>query len=44
MLQCKKSVVSQDSGVRMTKNGENAALVSRFMMLQSGGALGGRPD
>lgn len=33
MLQRKESVVSQDGSVRMTKYGENAAFVGRFMVL-----------
>ena len=44
MLEGKESVVGQDGGVGMSKNGKNAALVGRFMMLQSGGAKGGRLD
>ena len=35
MLQCKKSVIGQDGSVRMTENGENAALVGRCMVLHS---------
>ena len=35
MLQGKKPVVSQDGGVGMAKNGKDAALVGRFVVLHA---------
>ena len=47
MLEREKTVVGQDGSVRMAKDGKNAALVSRFVVLhssekeaESSGALG----
>ncbi len=40
MLQGEETVVGQDGGVRMAENGENAALVGRFVVLHSGRASG----